>query len=396
MRSWCLIPKPSTARMSTAAWSRAARRDPSARRRGAGRSTRSDSPKWTVSFRQSSFTALPPVSTERCRDEPARKGDGQVGEREPALAFLAEPLCLQHHGRERRERAQRRRPREQQRVAGNREAGEQAEAERAEQVDGERPERELAAGGKLDERVELEARQRADAAEQRRADPDERASPRHPPSENAREVHARRGPRRRSRPDRPPPRPPRRGGRARSARSAASRTSSARRRSRCRASGRRNVEGGSRSCRRVTKYPSRSVPTTLTAKVAHGQPCPTRAAPARGRPARARRRRRRRRSQAAAASGAGPAAVARACRAWWWPGSCRASRLLRERWCSRRGHQRPKPRFRRAPSPEAIVTSARCFAMLRCAHLLPDSDRARPPGPSRWSRTMIRTIEVDA
>jgi hypothetical protein len=55
------------------------------------------------------------------------------------------------------------------------EARQEAEAERAGEIDGERAERELGSVQRLDAAVELEAGDRAGPAEERRADPGQRA-----------------------------------------------------------------------------------------------------------------------------------------------------------------------------------------------------------------------------
>src|SRR5580765_6620008 len=88
----------------------------------------------------------PVLSSEQRADPPARRAAAEpscdarrnVGGREPRGAFLGEALGLEHPGGEGRVRTEEARPDEEERVAADASAGEDAECERSTEVDGER------------------------------------------------------------------------------------------------------------------------------------------------------------------------------------------------------------------------------------------------------------------
>ena len=129
---------------------------------------RSRSPKYAVSFRQSSFTAASPARPPRCR----QRGDREVEHADAQPPVLAQPVALEHPRAERRYAPSSPVPttyRRRRRACDN-----DAEHEGAGHVDRKRPPRKAAADALRTPRRRAGTGDRADAAEH--ADPEPTAS----------------------------------------------------------------------------------------------------------------------------------------------------------------------------------------------------------------------------
>src|SRR5580700_2625237 len=112
---------------------------------------------------------------KRDRAEPREKAEQHVAGRDREFAVLDQSLALEHPGGERGVRAERRGAGEQQSVATQPKADQQAQNRRSAHVDHERAQRKVAGETDSHHAVDKEAQQRAHPAEQADTDPDAEA-----------------------------------------------------------------------------------------------------------------------------------------------------------------------------------------------------------------------------